>query len=78
MNLRFPSWRPGLSGAAAVALFVLLIGTAAAATGQQAERVAVGDTAIDFTMQSIDGETYTLSDLRGEKNAIVIFFRGTW
>jgi len=43
-----------------------------------AERVAVGDTAIDFTMQSIDGETYRLSDLRGDKNAIIIFFRGTW
>lgn len=44
----------------------------------QAERVAVGDEAIDFTLQSIDGETYHLSDLRGEKNAIIIFFRGAW
>ena len=48
------------------------------ASATQAERVAVGDEAIDFTMESIDGETYRLSDLRGEKNAIIIFFRGTW
>ena len=44
----------------------------------QAERVAVGDQAIDFSLESIDGESYRLSDLRGEKNAIVVFFRGTW
>jgi cytochrome oxidase Cu insertion factor (SCO1/SenC/PrrC family) len=50
----------------------------AAAAGQQAERVEVGDTAIDFTLQSIDGQTYRLGDLRGEKTAIIIFFRGTW
>ncbi len=44
----------------------------------QGTRVAVGDEAIDFTMQSIDGETYSLADLRGENTAILIFFRGTW
>lgn len=44
----------------------------------QAERVAVGDEAIDFALESIDGASYRLSDLRGDKNAIVIFFRGTW
>lgn len=50
-----------------------------AATGaQQDMRVAVGDEAIDFSMESIDGETYSLSGLRGEKTAVVIFFRGTW
>jgi hypothetical protein len=76
---RLPSAAAGLlRPAAVVALFVLLLGAAPAAAGRQPERVAVGDSAIDFTMQSIDGETYTLSDLRGEKNAIVIFFRGTW
>lgn len=70
---------------AAGVLLALLAGilTVAPASGsstsaQQAERVEVGDQAIDFTMQSIDGETYRLSDLRGERNAILIFFRGTW
>lgn len=48
------------------------------ASATQAERVALGDEAIDFTMESIDGETYRLSDLRGEKSVIIIFFRGTW
>ncbi len=51
---------------------------AVAGAAQQAARVAVGDEVIDFTLQSIDGETYSLADLRGEKTAIVIFFRGTW
>jgi cytochrome oxidase Cu insertion factor (SCO1/SenC/PrrC family) len=66
-------------------LFLVLLMSAAAitaapqsASAAQAERVAVGDEAIDFTMESIDGETYRLSDLRGEKNAVIIFFRGTW
>jgi|TARA_B100002003_G_C13706124_1_gene354694 cytochrome oxidase Cu insertion factor (SCO1/SenC/PrrC family) len=66
-------------------LFVILLMSAAAiaavpqsSSATQVERVAVGDQAIDFTMESIDGETYRLSDLRGEKSAIIIFFRGTW
>lgn len=80
MIFRFPSVRPGRSCAAALVLLFLSIGAVPtpAATLRQTERVAVGDAAIDFTMTSIDGETYTLSDLRGQKNAIVIFFRGTW
>ncbi len=49
-----------------------------AGASQQRPRVAVGDEAIGFTMPSIDGETYSLADLRGEKTAILIFFRGTW
>ena len=49
-----------------------------ATAGTQAERVAVGDEAIDFSLESIDGESYRLSELRGQKNAILIFFRGAW
>ncbi len=71
----FPPHRRG----AFLGLFLVFLMSAAATTAApQAERVAVGDEAIDFTMESIDGETYRLSDLRGEKNAIIIFFRGTW
>jgi len=63
----------------ALLLLFLLAGTVAAAPAtQQEDRVAVGDTAIDFTLESIDGETFRLADLRGEKNAIIIFFRGSW
>ncbi len=57
---------------------VLALPAGSAEPAAQAGRVAVGDEAADFTLESIDGETYRLSDLRGEKNAIVIFFRGTW
>ena len=46
--------------------------------GQQAERVKVGDEALDFTLESLEGETYRLSDLEGEKQVILIFFRGAW
>ncbi len=49
-----------------------------AGASQQGPRVEVGDEAIGFTMPSIDGENYSLADLRGEKTAILIFFRGTW
>ena len=45
---------------------------------QQAERVMVGDEALDFTLESLEGETYRLSDLEGEKQVILIFFRGAW
>jgi len=55
-----------------------VVATPQPAEPAQATQVAVGDTASDFTLQSTDGETYRLSDLRGEKNAVIIFFRGTW
>ena len=42
------------------------------------ERIAVGQEAPDFTLTSSADETYSLSDLRGEKNLLMIFFRGTW
>ena len=80
LHHRFP-----LSQGAFLGLFLVFLVSAAATTAAapgvsvaQPERVAVGDEAIDFAMESIDGETYRLSDLRGEKNAIIIFFRGTW
>lgn len=43
-----------------------------------AERIAVGHQAPDFTLESSAGDTYNLSELRGEKNVLLIFFRGTW
>lgn len=76
------SSRAGNNGAASRLGILLILSLAlvplAAGAAQQAARVAVGDEAIDFTMQSIDGETYSLADLSGEKTALVIFFRGTW
>lgn len=43
-----------------------------------AERVEEGQEAPAFTLESSAGESHSLSDLRGEKNLVVIFFRGTW
>ena len=44
----------------------------------QTSRVAVGDEAIDFTLQSIDGNTFNLRGVRGEQAVILVFFRGAW
>ena len=43
-----------------------------------AERVEVGQTAPDFTLPDPDGVDHTLSALRGEKNLLLVFFRGAW
>jgi len=53
-------------------------GGAATELPPQAERVKVGDDAPDFALESLDGETYRLSDLEGDKRVILIFFRGAW
>ena len=40
--------------------------------------VGVGDAALPIALEGSDGQTYNLDDLRGEKNLLVIFFRGSW
>ena len=42
------------------------------------ERVAIGDEAPDFTLEAYSGDTLTLSDLRGDKNVVLVFYRGHW
>jgi cytochrome oxidase Cu insertion factor (SCO1/SenC/PrrC family) len=42
------------------------------------ERVAVGTMAPDFSLLSLDGETFTLSDFLGKKNVVLVFYRGHW
>ena len=42
------------------------------------ERVQVGDLAPDFSLASLGGPVITLSDFRGQKNVIVVFYRGYW
>lgn len=44
----------------------------------QPERVAVGDVAPDFTLRAHDGNTVTLSDYRGSRNVLLVFYRGHW
>jgi len=41
-------------------------------------RVAVGDVAPDFSLMSYAGTVTTLSDFRGEKNVVLVFYRGHW
>ena len=42
------------------------------------ERVAVGSFAPDFTLESKDGATVTLSRFRGRKDVVLVFYRGHW
>ncbi len=41
-------------------------------------RVAVGSPAPDFTLESKDGGTVTLSSFRDRKNVVLVFYRGYW
>ena len=40
--------------------------------------VEVGSEAPDFTLPTVDGDSSRLSDLEGDKNVILVFFRGAW
>ena len=41
-------------------------------------RVAVGDPAPDFTLAALGRGPVTLSDFRGSKHIILVFYRGYW
>ena len=42
------------------------------------ERVQIGQEAPLFELETLDGESLSLQDLRSESPLILIFFRGTW
>jgi len=42
------------------------------------ERVKVGDTAPDFTLESQDGKRISLSEHRARKHVVLVFYRGRW
>jgi hypothetical protein len=46
--------------------------------GVDLERVQVGAVAPDFSLASLAGPVVTLSDFRGTKNVILVFYRGYW
>jgi hypothetical protein len=46
--------------------------------GVDLERIKVGDVAPDFSLASLAGPVVTLSDFRGAKNVILVFYRGYW
>lgn len=41
-------------------------------------RVAVGTVAPDFTLEAKDSGTVTLSQFRGKKSVVLVFYRGHW
>jgi cytochrome oxidase Cu insertion factor (SCO1/SenC/PrrC family) len=41
-------------------------------------RIKVGEPAPDFTLENYDGNKITLSDFRGKKNVLLVFYRGHW
>ena len=42
------------------------------------ERVWVGDEAPLFTLESYDGAPVDLAGFRGDKNVVLVFYRGHW
>jgi cytochrome oxidase Cu insertion factor (SCO1/SenC/PrrC family) len=41
-------------------------------------RVKTGQPAPDFTLEDSDGKPITLSDYRGKKSVLLVFYRGYW
>jgi cytochrome oxidase Cu insertion factor (SCO1/SenC/PrrC family) len=41
-------------------------------------RVKTGQQAPDFTLEDTDGNKITLSDFRGKKTVVLVFYRGYW
>jgi hypothetical protein len=46
--------------------------------GTDVERVMDGQPAPDFSLESYAGSVVTLSDFQGEKNVVLVFYRGHW
>jgi len=42
------------------------------------DRVKVGSEAPNFSLEDQNGQVVTLSDFRGKKGAILVFYRGKW
>ena len=73
--------------AVSIAFLVLSIAVAQAQLGPKdggnlkptdLERVNVGETAPDFTLENFVGNRISLSDFRGKENVILVFYRGHW
>jgi cytochrome oxidase Cu insertion factor (SCO1/SenC/PrrC family) len=41
-------------------------------------RIKAGQPAPDFTLEDSDGKAITLSDFRGKKSVVLVFYRGYW
>ena len=56
-----------------IRLFILLAAISVGAVGAWAQELKVGDMAPDFTLKASDGQTYTLSKLKG-KTVVLAWF----
>lgn len=66
------------AGRSLAAVLMILWPLAAVAADEPPPRVEVGQEAPSFSLVGSDGKTYSLSDLRGEKDLLLVFFRGSW
>lgn len=46
--------------------------------GSDLERIAIGDVAPDFTLETYRGDRLTLSENRGQREILLVFYRGAW
>lgn len=42
------------------------------------DRIKVGQPVPDFTLENMDGKQISLSDFRGKKSVVLVFYRGQW
>jgi len=42
------------------------------------QRIKVGQPAPDFTLEDMDDKNITLSNFRGKKTVVLVFYRGFW
>lgn len=42
------------------------------------KRIKTGSLAPDFTLEDLDGRRVTLSQFRGKKKVVLVFYRGYW
>ena len=42
------------------------------------QRIKVGQPAPDFTLEDMEGKSISLSDFRGKKTVVLVFYRGYW
>lgn len=42
------------------------------------DRIKVGQAAPDFALENVEGQAVNLSDFRGKKAVVLVFYRGYW
>ena len=42
------------------------------------DRIKIGQAAPDFALENVEGKPINLSDFRGKKAVVLVFYRGYW